>query len=135
MGWAVTTVDPGNGVAVPLIAGSAARTSGVSDSSAEVAFLAAGVFFDGELFFFFAPFGVGDFFFDPALRLLFAFADGDALGVGVLRGVALGVGVAVDLGFLPDFPLVDLLFAAGDGVAVADSISRAFAGVSAPVCA
>ena len=100
----------------------AGRTSGVSESRGEPVFLAEGVFSVGEVcFLFFFFFGVGDLwglFFAPV------FDDADFPGVGLLRGVGVGVDsplflVAFDFGF------VDLGLALGLGVGVADRARRA----------
>ena len=114
--------------------GTAARTSGVSDGRGELVFRSDGVFSDGELFFFFFPVGLGDFFF-PAVFFLCgdALGDGEALGDGDLRGLAVGVGVAALRVF--DFFFVDFALPLGVGVGLTDSARRIFAGVSSLICA
>ena len=128
-GWLI--VDVGTGVAL-VGTGIAGRTSGVSDE--RLVFRGETVFSAGELFFFFLPVGLGDFFFPAAFALRGdALGDGDALGEGDLRGLAVGVGVAAFRVF--DLRFADFALALGVGVGLTDSARRTFDGLSSLVCA
>jgi hypothetical protein len=108
--------------------GIADRTSADSDAAGEADFLDDGVFPAGELFFFFFPFGVGDFFFGAVFFVRFAL--GDALGEGVFRGFGVGVGLGFDLPVFLPFPFVDLALPTGLGedVGLTDSALGVFEG-------
>ena len=91
-----------------------------------------GLFFAGEVFFFFLPVGLADFFFAAVFALCGeAFGVADALGDGLLRGLAVGVGVAEGCFF--DFRFGDFFLPLGVGVGLTNSARRVRNGVSSLV--
>jgi hypothetical protein len=91
-----------------------------------------GLFFAGEVFFFLLPVGLADFFFAAVFALCGeAFGVADALGDGLLCGLAVGVGVAEGCFF--DFRFGDFFLPLGVGVGLTNSARRVRDGVSSLV--
>ena len=109
----------GEAVGSAALAGSAGRISGDSTGPGAAASSVAERLGDGEAAFFFFFFAVGDGVGD---FLPFDFAFDDFAGVGVARGVLVGVGVLEDFVFF-------LAFDFGVAVGVAVAAARALRGV------